>query len=344
MECQVITAPPDPEAASREFASMSRNSCHPGTPITHQGDLGVQSLPETKVHGSNRTRSYRRLTALAAALMLTVAAVGPALGAEDKYPQPTKTKPSHRSATPQPEYDRVAAKQAYEEALRAFNLGHWQDAVTGFERSYTLSGDAALLFNVAQAQRQAGNVKEAIIAYKAFLREKPDTPHREMIEAKLKDLESGAEAMATSSTGPNSKVEPDRLTGIWEDPFERGREIQASPSRVPVPAPAETVPPVVTGGPSELAPIPPSGHPAMALEPQIDQGPTPVRNNASLDLSQQPAAQEEVAAPSTRWWLWTGIGAVVAAGVVTAVILSTRGPERDTSCPSGVNGCLPVGK
>ena len=55
-------------------------------------------------------------------------------------------------------------KQAYEEALRAFNLGQWDEAVAGFQKSYKLSGDAALLFNVAQAQRQAGHVKEAIIA------------------------------------------------------------------------------------------------------------------------------------------------------------------------------------
>lgn len=191
-------------------------------PISLPADLGVQSPQESKAHERFRTRSYKRLIALAAVLMLTAAVVGPAFGAEDKAPLPTKTKPVRRSPTPQPEYDRVAAKQAYEEALRAFNLGHWQEAVAGFERSYTLSGDAALLFNVAQAQRQAGNVKEAIIAYKAFLREKPDTPHREMIEAKLKELESGSEAMATSSTAPNSKVELDRLTGIWEDPFERG--------------------------------------------------------------------------------------------------------------------------
>jgi hypothetical protein len=48
--------------------------------------------------------------------------------------------------------------------------------VAGFQKSYKLSGDAALLFDVAQAQRQAGHVKEAIIAYRAFLREKPETP------------------------------------------------------------------------------------------------------------------------------------------------------------------------
>ena len=265
------------------------------------------------MHRSNRIRSYRWLTALAAVLVLAADVVPPVLGAEDKASQPTKTKPSRRGPSPQPEYDRVAAKQAYEEALRAFNLGHWQDAVAGFERSYTLSGDPALLFNVAQAQRQAGNMKEAVIAYKAFLREKPDTPHREMIEAKLKEIETGAEAVAASSTVPNSKVEPDRLTGIWEDPFDRGGETPGSPSRqLPLSAPAEPMSPVATVAP--------------------------------LDLSQQPPTQEAVAAPSTRWWVWTGIGAVVAAGVVTAVILSTRGTERDTSCPSGVNGCLSVGK
>ena len=159
----------------------------------------------------------RRLVVLAAALTLTRVFVGPALAAE---PALTNSKPAHKTPRPEPAYDRVAAKQAYEDALRAFNLGHWEDAVVGFEKSYTLSGDPALLFNVAQAQRQAGNVKEAIIAYKAFLREKPDTPHREMIEAKLKDLEAGAETKTASPKPKGSKPQPDRLSGIWEDPFD----------------------------------------------------------------------------------------------------------------------------
>jgi hypothetical protein len=287
------------------------------------------------------------MVTLIAALALTGAFVGPAVAAEPAVP---KSKAAHKTPTPEPAYDRLAAKQAYEEALRAFNLGHWQDAIAGFEKSYTLSGDAALLFNVAQAQRQAGNVKEAIIAYKAFLREKPDTPHREMIEAKLKELEAGAETKTAAAKPATSKPQPDGLTGVWEDPFAARK---ATPAEAPPVAPVAAV----AVAPAELAPTPPAPTPPLTVPeappaaaasavvpaPPIAQEPSPVPANG-LDLSQQPAAQEAATGSSSRWWLWTGIGAVVVAGAVTAIILSSRGPERDTSCPSGVNGCLPVGK
>jgi hypothetical protein len=304
---------------------------------------------EGKVRRSIRTRMCRQLVAFAATLALTTAFVGPAVAAEPAVP---KSKAAHKTATPEPGYDRAAAKQAYEEALRAFNLGHWQDAVAGFEKSYTLSGDAALLFNVAQAQRQAGNFKEAIIAYKAFLREKPDTPHREMIEAKLKELEAGVEGKTTTAKPAGSKPQPDRLTGIWEDPFEHGKEVPAAVTATPAgsafaqapTAPAPALP--AAGKPTTPQAVPETtslAASALVPAPPIGQEPMPVRDTA-LDLSQQPANREAATGSSSRWWLWTGIGAVVAAGVVTAVILSTRGPERDTSCPSGVNGCLPVEK
>jgi hypothetical protein len=305
---------------------------------------------------------------LTAILTLTGAVIGPALGADDKASHPTKSKAARKTPTPEPAYGRVAAKQTYEEALRAFNLGHWQDAVAGFEKAYTLSGDAALLFNVAQAQRQAGNVREAIIAYKAFLREKPNTPHREMIEAKLKELEAGVETKTAAPKPAGSKPQPDRLTGVMEDPFDEKGAPPAAPPLAPQVAatttPALALSPVATvrsaapvsmrtpAVPAPGEPTPPKAVPevtasaaasAVAPAPPVSLEPTPIRENG-LDLSQQPATPQPAAASSSRWWLWTGIGAVVAAGIVTAVILSTRGSERDTSCPSGVNTCLPVGK
>jgi hypothetical protein len=304
------------------------------------------------VHRNIRNCVCRRLLALAAGLVLMVVIVVPATAAEPAAP---KSKAARKTPATEPGYDRVAAKQAYEEALRAFNLGHWQEAVAGFEKSYTLSGDAALLFNVAQAQRQAGNVKEAIIAYKAFLREKPDTPHREMIEDKVKELEAGAETKTSGAKPADSKAQPDRLTGVWVDPFEGRKAAPVGPSPaapgVPTAAPAATAAPawpapapayVVPSAP-QPAPTPPP--PAAAFPvypaPAIGQEPAPMHE---LDLSQRPAAQEPSAGSGSLWWLWTGIGAVVAAGVVTAVILSTRNPGRDVSCLAGVDGCVPVGK
>jgi hypothetical protein len=291
------------------------------------------------VHASIWTCMSRRMVTLVAALVLIGAIISPVLGAEDKASQPTKSKAARKP--PEPAYDRITAKQAYEEALRAFNLGHWQDAVAGFEKSYTLSGDAALLFNVAQAQRQAGNAKEAVIAYKAYLREKPDTPHREMIEAKVKELEAGAETKTAAAKPADSKPERDNLAGIWEAPFDAQKSPTAEPhSEASVAAVTVTAGPTLRQTVPEATSAPPAS--VVVPAPPIAQEPSGLHANP-LNLS-QPATQNASTGSSSRWWLWTGIGAVVAAGIVTAVILSTRGPERDISCPSGVNGCLPVGK
>ena len=385
---------------STSFPGVSCFRCLP--PITQGGGLGVESPLEGKVHGSIRTqmgrRSNRRLVAFAAAFVLTGTIAGQAGTAVAAEAGLSKPKPVRKTPTPQPRPDLVAAKQAYEEALRAFNLGQWDEAVAGFQKSYKLSGDAALLFNVAQAQRQAGHVKEAIIAYKAFLREKPETPRREMIEAKLKELESATEAKTAVAKPRESPAPTDQLTDTWEDPFApkpgtlpaptdshaptTGSKAQALPSSAPtstaaeLPVPGESRPaetpvalPVAPSTPGlvETPPAPPSASPGSpepsalsvapparlpAAEPVLTSSPPPAdtgklaARQEALDLRQKPASEESAAATGSgsRWWLWTGIGAVVAAGVVTAVVLSTRGPQRDGTCPSGFDGCLQVGK
>jgi tetratricopeptide (TPR) repeat protein len=99
-----------------------------------------------------------------------------------------------------------AAKAAFQEGKRAYNLGRWEEALAGFEKAYKLSGDTVLLFNVAQAHRMAGHLEEALVSYRAFLREQPRSPNRGLceswiaaIEAKLKAR--GAEP-ATSAAHP----------------------------------------------------------------------------------------------------------------------------------------------
>jgi len=246
----------------------------------------------------------------------------------------------------------VAAKQAYEEALRAFNLGQWDEAVAGFQKSYKLSGDATLLFNVAQAHRQAGHVKEAIIAYKAFLRERPDTPHREMIEAKLKELESAAASKTSGQKPTNSPAQTDRLTGIWVDPFAETATAQPASASVNPPLPsaptafASVSPPAPSAPPVAPAPTPPVAEPALVPPLPLAVNEKPVAQPEALDLRERTTSQEGAAAPDsgTRWWLWTSIGVVVVAGVVTAVLLSTRSPGRDGTCPLGLDGCIPAGK
>jgi len=182
----------------------------------------------------------------------------------------------------------------------------------------------------------AGHRKEALIAYRAYLRENPDTPHRGLVESKIRDLEASAEpAEAAIPAKPGAERPPE----VWVNPFEPAA--QAAP---PEPAAAEPVAPAnaeaaATAPPEEpppqVAPLPASAPPAIV--------PPPVAP-ALLPTESQPAPAAQTSPSPNRWWLWTGFGAVVAASVVTAVILSTRGTERDGSCPAGVDGCLTVGR
>ena len=228
--------------------------------------------------------------------------------------------------------DLVAAKAAFQDGLRAFNLGLWDDAIAGFQRSYRLSGDAALLFNVAQAQRQAGHRKEALVAYKAYLRENPETPHRELVQAKIQDLEASSPAVTSPPT--ETKTSGDQLTGILENPFEPlARETSPElvrPESVPLVGSDPTVAGALPAAPTAVIP------PAAPAAPMTPAPLVQTETSPQQDVPANPVA--------SRWWLWTGIGAAVVAGVVTAVILSTRAQQRDSSCPPGFDGCLPVGK
>ena len=135
-----------------------------------------------------------------------------------------------------------------------------------------------------------------------------------------------------------------------------------APSSSP-PVPAMPLPPVAspvapsTPGPAVVQPAPsapstaplptPVIEPVLASPPSLaDTGGNPAGREEALDLRQKPADQGGTAAPESgsRWWLWTGIGAVVAGGIVTAVLLSIRSPGREGTCSSGLSGCMVVGK
>jgi hypothetical protein len=95
-------------------------------------------------------------------------------------------------------------------------------------------------------------------------------------------------------------------------------------------APAPTVIKLVQTG-SAGQPAPP------AAPPPPPQPPVSVR---SVELVSPPAAPSE-SPPRfyTRWWLWTGVGAVVAGGVVTALLLMHSG-SKSPACDQGVP-CAP---
>jgi hypothetical protein len=85
------------------------------------------------------------------------------------------------------------------------------------------------------------------------------------------------------------------------------------------PAAVPVQPPV---GPPVQSPVP--APPALAVD-----------RSASLVSSPQPSPVSD-SPIYARWWFWTGVGAVVAGGVVTAVLLSSHFGQKSPACDQGV--------
>lgn len=85
--------------------------------------------------------------------------------------------------------DVAAARAHYERGKRAYDLGHFAEAAREYELAYQAKDDSALLFNLGQAHRLAGDYAQALLAYKAFLRNVPDAPNRTEVDARIRETE-----------------------------------------------------------------------------------------------------------------------------------------------------------
>jgi tetratricopeptide (TPR) repeat protein len=193
-----------------------------------------------------------------------------------------------------------AAKAAFQEGKRAYNLGRWEEALAGFEKAYKLSGDTVLLFNVAQAHRMAGHLEEALVSYRAFLREQPRSPNRGLAESWIAAIEAKLRARKLDPAAPGAHQPP----ALGE------------------PGPA-----------ASATPAPPIGAPARGRDGR------PERASADLGLTRPgPGAPERHLRTSS--WVGLGVTAALAGGTVAAgLAVRNRFAELRDSCGQTVAGC-----
>jgi len=83
--------------------------------------------------------------------------------------------------------------------------------------------------------------------------------------------------------------------------------------------------------PKVIVPFSPTASPPVQAPP-----PTPsVDRSAELVSSPQPAPVND-SPVYARWWFWTGVGAVVVGGVVTAVLLGRNSGQKSPACDQWV--------
>ena len=204
------------------------------------------------------------------------------------------------------ENDKTVARAHYETATRLYDLREYSKALDEYKAAYLAKPDPAFLFNIGQCYRRLGETSSALEFYRQYLKKTPaDDPNRAQADARIHDIEAGRE----SDDDPFAK--PDGKTTRLPEP----QRIPATPPEPP--PPPEAVPaPVPILLPAEQATVPQ----AAAVQP------------AGLDLSASPPRNDLASPPVYRtWWFWTGVGAVVVAGAVSAILISRGGSEANTA-------------
>jgi tetratricopeptide (TPR) repeat protein len=101
------------------------------------------------------------------------------------------------------------ARQHYESGLRKFNVGKFAEAAEDFQAAYEVSGRDSLLFNIAQAWRQAKNYEKALFFYKAYMasfrRNDQWPPDRALIEERIQEA---TDQLAARPATPAPTTEP----------------------------------------------------------------------------------------------------------------------------------------
>lgn len=206
--------------------------------------------------------------------------------------------------------NKSAAKDHYDKATTEYALAHYLEAAKEFEQAFALKPDPALLYNVAQAYRLAGEKAHALEIYR------------------------NCQRMYARRCGPPGDA--DRRIKELEAAIAAERP---APGPVPLPAPASRPAPttVATPPPARVAAAPPPVSPAP-----LPPAPSPRAEPATSTLVRQSPSPGDTESPPVykRWWFWTGVGAVVAGAVITAVLLSGRKVE---DCGGGVDACANLG-
>ncbi|HEY2745656.1 MAG TPA: hypothetical protein VGL86_13570 [Polyangia bacterium] len=144
---------------------------------------------------------------------------------------------------------RRQAREHFQKGTTAYELGHFDVAVTEYEAAYSLVNEPSLLFNLGQAHRAAGHSETALRMFRMYLMKVPDTTHRAEVEAKI--------AALTSAIEQEHK----------EHPATAPVPVETPPTAPPPTAPAETTTTTTAPTPAPMTPTPSVSAPADVTAP-----------------------------------------------------------------------------
>ena len=108
------------------------------------------------------------------------------------------------------DHDARVAMEHFRRGTRAYDLGHFIEAAAEYEKAYEAKESPALLYNLGQAYRGAGEHQKALNAYRAYLRNSPaDAPNREAVASFIEALKKTIEVQKqTAEKPPAGAIQP----------------------------------------------------------------------------------------------------------------------------------------
>jgi tetratricopeptide (TPR) repeat protein len=216
--------------------------------------------------------------------------------------------------------NKQAAKEAYTEGKRNYDLGEYDAALAAFKKAYLNYEEPVFLFNIAQCYRQLGDRQNAVRTYRVFLQNWPKAPNRGRVEEIIAELESAiAQDLAAKNAPPKETMPPGKPEPAHVEAAPRPTAPPAATSETTTPKPAplasSTRPPEATP-PSTTEPAKPAG---SKLAP---------RPPSHADYTEMVEVTPNFERPSgsgikvyKKWWFWTVLGVVVAGVAATAIAL-----------------------
>ena len=88
--------------------------------------------------------------------------------------------------------DVARAREHYETGRRLYEVGEYRKALAEFRAAHVVRPDPVFLYNSAQCQRQLGERDEALTLYRRYLALDPQSPVRDQVLKRIRELEAAA--------------------------------------------------------------------------------------------------------------------------------------------------------
>jgi tetratricopeptide (TPR) repeat protein len=205
------------------------------------------------------------------------------------------------------------AKAHYNTGEVNYEHGRFADAAREFEEAYRLSGKAPLLYNVGKSYDGGNDFAHALDAYQRFLAAAPpDNPDRDFAQKRVELLLTLVGKIAVDGAVAGSALTiDDKRAGT-----------------MPLAAPL-----VVNPGRHRLE-LAHEGFATFRSAVDVPVGGTATvaaRQTEAIKVVTVAGAREKDTPIYKKWWLWTAVGgAVVVAGIVTAVVVTSDNSTNGT--------------